>query len=72
MGELGMAGGRFLIDIIHDADGAPSATGLDRVDMKVSANPGIEPAPLAKVASGGELSRISLAILRWLAGRSWR
>lgn len=62
MGELGMAGGRFLIDIEHVPDGPPSPTGRDSVTMRVSANPGIDPAPLAKVASGGELSRISLAL----------
>jgi DNA repair protein RecN (Recombination protein N) len=39
-----------------------SAQGLDRIEFLVTANPGHPPRPLAKVASGGELSRISLAI----------
>ena len=62
MQKLGMGGGRFLIDIQHDADAPPAGFGSDRVDMLVSANPGMKPAPLARVASGGELSRISLAL----------
>lgn len=62
MQQLGMAGGQFLVDVEHDAEAAPAALGTDRVDMLVSANPGMKPAPLARVASGGELSRISLAL----------
>jgi len=62
MADLGMAGGRFAIDVDHDAGAEPSPRGTDRVALRVSANPGIEPAPLSRVASGGELSRISLAI----------
>jgi DNA repair protein RecN (Recombination protein N) len=41
---------------------APSATGADRVEFLISANPGEEPRTLDKVASGGELSRIALAL----------
>jgi DNA repair protein RecN (Recombination protein N) len=62
MQKLGMEGGCFDIAIQHEADGPPSARGSDRLELKVSANPGIPPGPLRKVASGGELSRISLAI----------
>jgi len=40
----------------------PSATGLDYVLFKVSANPGAAPRPMSDVASGGELSRLSLAV----------
>jgi DNA repair protein RecN (Recombination protein N) len=62
MQELGMAGGRFLIDV-RPAEGAePSPHGLDRVEFRVSTNPGQPPRALAKVASGGELSRLSLAV----------
>jgi len=57
-----MDGGRFDISVIAEPEATPSPRGTDRIEMQVSANPGIEPAPLAKVASGGELSRISLAI----------
>lgn len=68
MQELAMAGGRFMFSVEHDPQAAPSARGSDRLSLLVSANPGIQPAPLRKVASGGELSRISLAI-KVAAGR---
>ena len=60
MQELGMEGGSFVIDI-QDAS-APAAHGIDEIRYLVSANPGHAPKSLARVASGGELSRISLAI----------
>ena len=62
MQQLGMEGGRFSIQVCFDPDRPPSARGCDRVELLVSANAGIPPAPLRKIASGGELSRISLAI----------
>ncbi len=62
MHELGMPGGKFAISIESLADGTRSAHGSDRVEFEVSANPGQPLKPLSKVASGGELSRISLAI----------
>jgi DNA repair protein RecN (Recombination protein N) len=62
MSQLGMGGGSFIIEIRHDPEAPPSGSGTDRVEMLVSANPGMKPAPLARVASGGELSRISLAL----------
>lgn len=58
---LGMGGGTFLVEVSENLDQA-TAFGIDRVSLHVSANPGQPPRPLAKVASGGELSRISLAI----------
>jgi DNA repair protein RecN (Recombination protein N) len=61
MQELGMAGGRFAVSVTASADGV-GATGGDDVEFLVSANPGQPLKSLAKVASGGELSRISLAI----------
>jgi len=60
MRELAMSGGRFEVALRALADG--SAAGEEEVEFLVTANAGIEPRPLAKVASGGELSRISLAI----------
>ncbi len=62
MNSLGMSEGKFVIklDLIEESKAA--ASGIDRVGFLVSANPGHTPQPLAKVASGGELSRISLAI----------
>jgi len=61
MQTLGMAGGRFLIEITQ-ANGEPSANGFDTVEFRVTANPGQPLRPLAKVASGGELARLSLAV----------
>lgn len=63
IGELGMGGGRF--DVHLDAiagPGAPDPVGAERAEFLVCANAGQVPRPLRKVASGGELSRISLAI----------
>lgn len=62
MQELGMAGGRFAIAVQRGADAAVGSSGLDDIAFQVSANPGQPLRPLARVASGGELSRISLAI----------
>jgi DNA repair protein RecN (Recombination protein N) len=57
-----MKGGRFEAGVTRGDGEAASAQGLDRVEFLVSANPGQPMQPLAKVASGGELSRISLCI----------
>ena len=62
MRELGMPGGSFAVDVRALDGDAPSKSGADRVEFIVSAGPGQPPRPLSKVASGGELSRISLAI----------
>ncbi|MDP2903406.1 MAG: DNA repair protein RecN [Methylovulum sp.] len=60
--ELGMPQGEFLV-VVSDLDAnVPKLNGKDAINFLVSANPGLPPKPLAKVASGGELSRISLAI----------
>jgi DNA repair protein RecN (Recombination protein N) len=61
MQALGMAGGRFAVNI-SPSDTEFSAKGSDDIEFLVSANPGQAPKSLAKVASGGELSRISLAV----------
>ncbi|MEO5702913.1 MAG: DNA repair protein RecN, partial [Gammaproteobacteria bacterium] len=62
MQQLNMPGGRFESILEPLADEQFSASGSERVEFRVSANPGQPLRPLAKVASGGELSRISLAI----------
>ena len=62
MADLGMGGGSFEIAIRERAAGSESAAGLDTIEYLISANPGQPPMPLSKVASGGELSRMSLAI----------
>jgi DNA repair protein RecN (Recombination protein N) len=68
MHTLGMARGAFTVDL-HPLDaGQTGAFGTDRIEFLVAANPGQAPAPLARVASGGELSRISLAIQVATAG----
>ncbi len=59
IGELGMTGGRLEV-ALERSD--PSASGIDRVEFRVSGHAGASPRPLVKVASGGELSRIGLAI----------
>ena len=62
IGKLGMPDGLMKIQVERQPLDKASANGLDRIAFHVSANPGQPPRPLAKVASGGELSRISLAI----------
>lgn len=62
MQQLGMPGGRFTIQLESLPPDEISATGLERVEFLVSANPGQPLRALTKVASGGELSRISLAL----------
>ncbi len=60
MQELAMAGGRFEIALQAEPEG--SAHGLEKIEFQVAANPSQPLRPLAKVASGGELSRIGLSI----------
>ena len=62
MAELGMNGGIFELKVILTPQAPPSARGDNDIQINISANPGIAPGPLGKIASGGELSRISLAI----------
>lgn len=60
--ELGMDGGRFEVALELVEQARPDPQGGERVEFLVSANAGQPPRPLRRVASGGELSRISLAI----------
>ena len=61
MQSLGMSGGRFAVNVVRtEAEFGPH--GMDEIEFLVSANPGQPLKSLAKVASGGELSRISLAV----------
>jgi len=62
---LGMENGRFRVEL--ESLEEPGRTGAERVEFHVSLNPGFEPAPLAKVGSGGELSRVMLALKTVLA-----
>ena len=50
------------------AEGTPGPEGFDRVEFRIAANPGAPAGPLAKVASGGELSRVLLALKVCLSG----
>ena len=59
MQTLSMKGGAFEVALL---EGAPSALGSETVEFRVAGHAGATPRPLAKVASGGELSRISLAL----------
>jgi DNA repair protein RecN (Recombination protein N) len=62
MHMLGMAGGRFQAEVSPHASAEPQPHGLDQIEFRVTANPGQPLRPLAKVASGGELARLSLAV----------
>ncbi|MEM8875516.1 MAG: DNA repair protein RecN [Planctomycetota bacterium] len=64
LAELGMPKAKFRVDV---APGEPSAAGDDAVEFVAQTNPGLEPQPLRKIASGGELSRIMLALKQVLA-----
>jgi DNA repair protein RecN (Recombination protein N) len=79
LSELSMAGARLIVAVsdrlVRDGDDNALtleghrllATGWDRAEFLLAANPGEEPRPLARIASGGELSRIMLALKRVLA-----
>jgi DNA repair protein RecN (Recombination protein N) len=60
MQDLSMAGGQFAISMEPLSEG--NAYGLENIEFLVAGHPGVSPKPLSKVASGGELARISLAI----------
>ena len=63
IGTLGMEAGRFEVELAPIAIvDTPDPNGTERAEFLVSANPGQPPRPLRRIASGGELSRISLAI----------
>jgi DNA repair protein RecN (Recombination protein N) len=59
LAELAMKNARFMVSFSILAE--PRATGKERVEFLFSSNPGEDPKPLAKIASGGELSRLMLA-----------
>ncbi|MCB1619253.1 MAG: DNA repair protein RecN [Thiothrix sp.] len=62
MQQLGMQGGQFAVELSTDETRPFHPHGIDQLEFMVSANPGQPLKPLTRVASGGELSRISLAI----------
>lgn len=68
LSDLGMKKAVFEVNIERLND--ISAKGLDKIEFLLSSNPGEPPKPLSKIASGGELSRIMLALKKVLAGSS--
>jgi len=68
MQRLAMEGGRLAVAL--EALAVPTAGGLEAVELQVAAHAGQALAPLAKTASGGELSRLSLAIQVLLSGQA--
>lgn len=63
--ELGMGSGKF--EVAFDGHASPAAHGNESVEFKVALNAGFDPKPLARIASGGELSRVMLALKTILA-----
>jgi DNA repair protein RecN (Recombination protein N) len=68
MQQLGMAGGSFEVALLPQDE--PQAFGKESVELRVAGHAGSTPRPLAKVASGGELSRLALAIAVTTAQRN--
>ena len=66
--DLGMPQARIAFQVEREDHAIPRMYGDDQVEIQVSANPGMPLRPLSKVASGGELSRISLALQVALTG----
>jgi DNA repair protein RecN (Recombination protein N) len=64
LAELAMPDARFEVEISARAEGTPpSPSGADQVELLIAANPGVPAGPLRDVASGGELSRVMLALM---------
>jgi DNA repair protein RecN (Recombination protein N) len=63
LGELGMDNARIDFDVSPETDADPAAHGRDRVEILFTGNPGQPMRSLSRVASGGELSRVSLALM---------
>jgi DNA repair protein RecN (Recombination protein N) len=68
--ELGMPHGEFRVDLQDKGEERADATGRERIEFQVKLNPGLPFGALSKVASGGELSRVSLAVEVVRTGRS--
>jgi DNA repair protein RecN (Recombination protein N) len=62
LGELAMADARFSVELAPRPDGC-GARGADHVELSISSAPGLPAGPLREIASGGELSRLMLALL---------
>ncbi len=66
--QLGMPHSEFHIDVRHDAARTPGPHGLDDIEYQIATGPGQTPGPIGAIASGGELSRLSLALQQSLTG----
>lgn len=62
LGELGMGGAELYVAVDHEPQGSPTGHGLDRIELHIRTNPGQPLGPLSRVASGGELSRLGMAL----------
>jgi DNA repair protein RecN (Recombination protein N) len=62
LAELAMADARFEVDV-QPREAGPGPRGADTVELTIAPNPGMAPGPLREIASGGELSRVMLAVL---------
>jgi DNA repair protein RecN (Recombination protein N) len=62
LADLAMPHARFIVEIVPRDDDEPSADGADRIRFLLAANPGEPPVAIATAASGGERSRVALAI----------
>jgi DNA repair protein RecN (Recombination protein N) len=62
MQALGMPGGKFEVSVKKLPADDPRPWGIDSIEFLISANPGQPPLPMSRIASGGELSRMGLAI----------
>ena len=60
--ELGLPSARFVVSVQNKDASRRDSTGIDRISFEVSTNPGAPPGPIERIASGGELSRIGLAL----------
>ena len=66
--QLGMPHAEFVIAVQADPEREPAAHGIDEIEFRIRTNPDQEPGPINAVASGGELSRLSLALQQALSG----
>jgi DNA repair protein RecN (Recombination protein N) len=62
LAQLGMEKARFQVFFLNHQEGAGGMRGIDEIELRISPNPGEELRPLDKIASGGELSRLMLAL----------
>lgn len=69
LAQLGMEKTRFEIHFLSEQEAAGGAHGVDEIEMRISPNPGEDLRPLERTASGGELSRLMLALKTVVAER---